>query len=67
MTRTNVVLNEVLVDKAKTLTGLKTTRDVVDYALSELVRHKRQKVILKFKGRVHWEGDLSQMRAGRDF
>ena len=65
MTRTNVVLNESLVGKAKNLTGLKTTKDILDYALRELVRHSRQKQILELSGRVHWEGDLGRMRAGR--
>ena len=67
MTRTNVVLNEVLVGKAKNLTGFKTTKDVVNYALSELLRHRRQKEILKLRGAVHWEGDLESLRAGRVF
>ena len=65
MTRTNVVLDESLIGKAKTMTGLKTIRDVVHYALRELVRHHRQKEILKLRGQVHWTGDLSEMRKGR--
>ena len=67
MTRTNVVLDESLVGKAKSLTGLKTIREVVDCALKELVRHRRQKDVLKLKGEVRWEGDLSRMRKGRSF
>ena len=38
-----------------------------DHALRELVRHRKQKEILKLKGEIHWEGDLSQMRQGRHF
>ncbi len=67
MTRTNIVLDETLVGKVKSLTGLKTIREVVDYALRDLVRHHRQKDILKLKGSVSWEGDLSKMRAERQF
>ncbi len=67
MTRTNIVLDETLVGKVKSLTGLKTIREVVDYALRDLVRHHRQKDILKLKGNVSWEGDLSKMRADRQF
>ena len=67
MTRTNIVLDETLVGKAKRATGLKTIREVVHYALREVIRHHRQKDILKLKGRVHWEGDLSQMRQVRHF
>lgn len=65
MTRTNVVINESLVGRAKHLTGLKTMRDVIDYALKELIRHRRQKDLLKLQGKVHWEGDLSAMRHPR--
>ncbi len=65
MTRTNIVLDESLVGKAKHLTGFKTMREVVHYALKELVRHRRQRDILKLKGQIHWEGDLSAMRRGR--
>ncbi|OGW83963.1 MAG: transcriptional regulator of the Arc/MetJ class [Omnitrophica bacterium RIFCSPHIGHO2_02_FULL_51_18] len=65
MTRTNIVLDESLVGKAKHLTGLKTMREVVHLALRELVRHHRQKDILKLKGHIHWEGDLSEMRKSR--
>ena len=67
MTRTNIVLDEALVGKAKRATGLKTIRQVVDYALREVVRHERQKYLLKLNGHVHWEGDLAQMRQGRSF
>ncbi len=67
MTRTNIVLDETLIGKAKRLTGLKTTRQAVDYALRELVRHKRQRELLHLNGAVRWEGDLSRMRQGRVF
>ena len=65
MTRTNIVLDETLIEKARCLTGLKTMRSVIDYALKELVRHRRQRDILKLKGAVTWEGDLSKMRKAR--
>ena len=62
MTRTNIVLDESLVGRAKHLTGLKTMREVVNYALKELVRRRRQRDILKLRGSVRWEGNLSAMR-----
>jgi hypothetical protein len=37
----------------------------VDHALRELVRHRRQRRLLKLMGRIHWEGDLDEMRRGR--
>ena len=65
MTRTNIVLDETLVKKAKRLTGIKTMREVVQRALEDLVRHRRQRYLLKLKGQIRWEGDLSEIRRGR--
>ncbi len=67
MNRTNIVLDESLMGKAKRVTGLKTMREVVHYALRELIRHHRQRNILKLRGRVHWDEDLSRMRGARHF
>ena len=67
MKRTNIVLDDELVEKAKGATGLKTTRAVVDHALRELVRHRRQRTILKLRGAVDWQGDLAAIRRGRSF
>jgi Arc/MetJ family transcription regulator len=67
MKRTNVVLDENIVGRAKKLTGIKVTRQLLDYALRELLRHRRQRDILKLRGKVDWEGDLAEMRRGRSF
>jgi Arc/MetJ family transcription regulator len=55
-TRTNIVLDPKLVDAGLKITGLKTRRELVDFALRELVRHQQQKKILDLKGRVQWDG-----------
>jgi Arc/MetJ family transcription regulator len=65
MKRTNIVIDEELIADALKATGLKTRRELVDYALRELLRQESQKRILKLKGAVHWEGSLSSMRRGR--
>ena len=65
MKRTNIVLDEELVGKGMRLTGITTQKSLIDYALRELVRRKEQKKILRFKGKVGWEGDLEAMRANR--
>lgn len=67
MKRTNVVLDDALVDKCREATGIKTQREILDHALRELLRHKRQKKILELKGAVRWEGDLAAARATRPF
>jgi Arc/MetJ family transcription regulator len=63
--RTNIVLDRRLVEAGLKATGLRTRRELVDFALRELLRHKQQKRLLELKGQITWEGDLSEMRAGR--
>jgi len=63
--RTNIVLDTRLVQAALKATGLKTRRELVDFALRELLRHREQRRLLALKGKVDWEGDLAGMRAGR--
>ena len=63
--RTNIVLDDKLLTQGMRLTGLKTRRALVDLALKELIRRRRQRDLLKLRGAVKWEGDLDQMRRGR--
>ncbi len=65
MGRTNVVLDDNLVEKCQKETGIPTVRALIDHALNELLRHKRQKKVLELKGTVCWEGDLEKSREGR--
>ncbi len=67
MSRTNIVLDSQLVEEGMKLTGLKTKRNLVDYALRELLRHEKQAKLLELRGTVAWDGDLEQMRTGRAF
>ena len=66
MKRTNIVLDERLVRKARKLTGIKTQRELVDHALRELVRRRELQRLLELEGAVEWEGDLSEMRKARE-
>lgn len=65
MSRTNVVIDEQLIGECMEVTGLKTKKSVIDYALRELLRKNSQKKILELQGKVSWEGDLTQMRQAR--
>jgi Arc/MetJ family transcription regulator len=65
MKRTNIVLDEKLVDEAKRATGLRTSRSLVDFALRELVRRHNRAKLLKFRGKVKWTGSLEEMRSVR--
>jgi Arc/MetJ family transcription regulator len=65
MGKTNVVLDDDLLAQCRQETGIRTIRALIDHALRELLRHKRQKKVLELKGKVHWEGDLDAWRKGR--
>jgi Arc/MetJ family transcription regulator len=65
MGRTNIVIDEELVKKARKLTRLKTKREIVDRALELLVRSETRKGILKYYGTGTWKGDLKAMRRNR--
>jgi Arc/MetJ family transcription regulator len=56
MRRISVILDERLVQRAKRVTGLTTSRELVDYALRELVRRGNQRALLKLRGKIDWEG-----------
>jgi len=61
--RTNIELDIDLINKAMELTHLNTIKDVVHYSLREVIKLNKRKELLKFKGKINWEGDLNQMRS----
>ncbi len=65
MQRTNIELDEKLVKQAMRLFGKKTKKELVNFALNELIRREKAKRILSLEGKVKWEGDLREMRKGR--
>jgi Arc/MetJ family transcription regulator len=65
--RTNIEIDDKLMKQAQRLSGLKTKRAVIDAALEMFVRVQRQKDILKLAGKIHWEGNLDEMRENRSF
>lgn len=60
--RTNVVIDDRLMDDAMAASGLKTKRAVIEEALRRLVQLRRQGEIRKLRGKITWEGDLDAMR-----
>lgn len=66
MGRTNVVIDDDLADECQKLTGIRTRRALIDYALHEVRRRGRQKRLLELKGMVAWDGDLSGWREARE-
>lgn len=60
--RTNIVIDDALMDEALKLTGAKTKKEAVELGLRTIVQLKRQERIKRYKGKLKWEGDLDQMR-----
>jgi Arc/MetJ family transcription regulator len=66
MGRTNIELNDVLVEKAMRLTGARTKREVVDIALRRLVaKGSLYRAIRRLRGKLKWEGDVDAWRSAR--
>lgn len=63
--RTNIEIDDDVMREAQRLTGTRTKRETVDLALRELVARNRRLGVLDLRGKVHWDGDLSQSRTGR--
>lgn len=63
--RTNIVLDDKLVEKGMAITGIKTKKELVNYALKSLIDRKNMYEILSLKGKVNWEGSIEDMRSNR--
>lgn len=63
--RTNIVLDDKLIERAQQLTGIKTKREVVQEALRVLILLREQTEIRKLRGKLHWEGNLDEQRRAR--
>jgi Arc/MetJ family transcription regulator len=62
MKRTNLVLDEELLELATRLSGEKTYSRAVGRALEEFVRRAQARQILDLAGSGLWEGSLARMR-----
>ena len=60
--RTNIVIDDDLMAEVLEVTGIKTKREAVEEGLKLLLRFSAQQEILKLRGKIHWEGDLDEMR-----
>jgi Arc/MetJ family transcription regulator len=65
MKRTNIVLDETLLEEATRLSGERTYSRTVERALKELVRGIKARRILELTGSGLWQGDLAKVREDR--
>lgn len=63
--RTNIVIDDKLMNDTLRATGLKTKREAVELGLLTLLRLRRQEDIRRFRGRLNWQGDLDAMRTDK--
>ncbi len=64
MGRTNVVVDDELIERVMQLYGLRTKWEAIDFALRRLVGNSTQRDMLDLEG-MGWEGDLGDMRKTR--
>lgn len=60
--RTNIVIDDRLMEEALAVSNSATKKEVVDKALRLLIDVSKQKTIAKYKGKLHWQGDLDKSR-----
>ncbi len=60
--RTNIVIDDDLMNEAMTLSKIKTKKAVVETGLKLLVQIKKQEKLKSVRGKLMWEGDLDKMR-----
>ena len=63
--RTTVLIDDNLMRDALRATGIKKKREVVELGLRTLIRLEKQSQIRRFRGNLHWEGELDVMRTDR--
>jgi Arc/MetJ family transcription regulator len=60
--RTNIVIDDDLMNNAIKASGLKTKREAVELGLRILITLKQQEGIKSLRGKLKWDGSLEEMR-----
>jgi len=60
--RTNIVIDDMLMNEVLKVTGLTTKKEAVEAGLKLLVARNKQQAIRKLRGQLKWEGNLDEMR-----
>jgi len=63
--RTNIVIDDKLIEQAMKATGLPTKKAVVEAGLQMLIQVKAQAGVRRLRGKVKWSGNLAEMRSSR--
>lgn len=57
--RTNIVIDDELMNEAIGLTGIQTKRELVNLALQELVTKRKKKDLFKLAGQIEFREDFN--------
>jgi Arc/MetJ family transcription regulator len=60
--RTNVEINLDLVKEVMETYRLKSVKEAVNFLLQKAIDQQKRKKLLAMEGKVHWEGNLDEMR-----
>lgn len=60
--RTNIVIDDKLMEEALKLTGATTKKEAVELGLKTIIQLKKQDKIKAYRGKLKWEGNLDKMR-----
>jgi Arc/MetJ family transcription regulator len=60
--RTNIVIDDDLMNEAMKLSQIKTKKAIVETGLKLLVQIKKQEQLKSLRGKLKWDGDLDAMR-----
>jgi len=63
--RTNIVLDDKLIERAQELSGIKTKREVVHEALRTYIQLREQAEVRGLRGKLKWAGNLDEQRRSR--
>lgn len=65
--RTNIDIDDELLEQAMRLAGTRTKKSTVEQALALLIQRHEQRSALRLRGTVDWDGDLDESRRRREF
>jgi Arc/MetJ family transcription regulator len=63
--RTNIVIDDGLMNQALVISGYKTKKETVEEGLKLLIAQRNQSKIRTLRGKLNWDGDLDQMRTDK--
>jgi Arc/MetJ family transcription regulator len=63
--RTNVVIDDQLMEEALLISGFRTKKAAIEAGLRLLVKFSRQEQVKNFRGKLKWIGDLEIMRTDK--